>query len=326
MAMVLARPLTLLARGLLLAPLFVAALGADAPRRRAVEPGAPPQWVTPAVEAPRVQQRTFASRAAGTNVSYHVWTPPQYDTDRTRRFPVLYWLHGTGGGLRGIGPISSAFAAALRRGAIPPLIVVFPNGLQASMWVDSKDGRTPVETVLVREVIPDVDAAYRTIASREGRIVEGFSMGGYGALRLGLAHPDLFATVSSLAGGPLQREFRETPRAGPRERAYILDTVYGGDLSHFTAQSPWMLAAKTAAALKASRFRVVVGERDTLLANTRAFDQRLTQLGVAHEFRVVPGVGHEPLPLMRGLGEEFWRYYREALAAVARSGPAGATR
>jgi enterochelin esterase-like enzyme len=311
-------PALALARGLLLAPLLVAALGADAPRRRAVEPGAAPQWVTPSVDAPRVQQRTLASRAAGTRVSYFVYTPPVYDAEKSRRFPVLYWLHGTGGGLRGVGPIANVFDSAIRRGQIPPLLVVFPNGLQTSMWVDSKDGRAPVETIVAREVIPDVDAAFRTIATREGRIVEGFSMGGYGAARLGFKFPDLFATVSVLAGGPLQREFRETPRAGPQERGLILNTVYGGDHAYFTAQSPWMLAEKHAAALRDSRIRVVVGDQDTMLANTRAFDQRLTQLGIRHEFHVVPGAEHQPMALLRGIGEDFWRFYREALAGAKR--------
>ena len=308
------------ARWLAIAVLAAGVLGAGAPPKRAVDPGAAPQWVTPAVDAPRVQQRTIASKAAGTKVSYFVYTPPAYDTEKSRRFPVLYWLHGTGGGLRGVGPISNVFDSAIRRGQIPPLLVVFPNGLQTSLWVDSKDGRTPVETIVVREVIPDVDAAFRTIATREGRIVEGFSMGGYGAARLGFKYPDRFATVSTLAGGPLQREFRETPRAGPQERDFILNTVYGGDHAHFTAQSPWMLAERNAPALKASRIRVVVGDQDTLLANTRAFDRGLTQLGIRHEFHVVPGADHQPMALLRGLGDDFWRFHREALGSAAPAG------
>ena len=302
-------------RWLAIGLLAVGAIGADAPHGRAVAPGEPPQWVTPAVEAPRVRQRTFTSRAAGAKVSYFVYTPEAYDAEKSRRFPVLYWLHGKGGGLRGVGPISNVFDSAIRRGQIPPMLVVFPNGLQASMWVDSKDGRVPMETMVVRELVPDVDAAFRTLATREGRIVEGFSMGGFGAARLGVKYPDRFATVSALAGGPLQREFRETPRAGPKEREQLLNGVYGGDHAYFTAQSPWVLAEKNAGALRASRIRVVVGDQDTLLANTRAFDARLTQLGVPHEFHVVPGADHQPMALLRGVGDEFWRFYREALAA-----------
>lgn len=57
--------------------------------------GAPAQWVTPPVVAPGVQQRLFTSAAAGTTVSYHVFTPPEYDLEPDRCFPVLYRLHGS---------------------------------------------------------------------------------------------------------------------------------------------------------------------------------------------------------------------------------------
>lgn len=60
------------------------------------------RWVTPAARTPRLQQRFFQSAAAKAKVSYHIYTPAVYDTDKKRRFPVLYWLHGSGGGLRGL--------------------------------------------------------------------------------------------------------------------------------------------------------------------------------------------------------------------------------
>jgi predicted peptidase len=92
-----------------------------------------PEWVTASVIAPRVQQQTFISAAAKTRVSYHIYTPEAYDAGSDRRFPVVYWLHGSGGGLRGVAPLAAHFAAAIRAGKIPPLIVVFPNGLVESM-------------------------------------------------------------------------------------------------------------------------------------------------------------------------------------------------
>jgi len=110
------------------------------------------QWVTPVVRAPRLQFRTFDSAAAKTKVSYHLYAPKVYDAEQERRFPVLYWLHGTGGGLAGLRPLVEHFDAAIRAGKMPPLLVVFPNGLAESMWCDSKDGRVPMETVVVKEL------------------------------------------------------------------------------------------------------------------------------------------------------------------------------
>jgi enterochelin esterase-like enzyme len=159
----------------------------------------PLAWTTPAVNAPRVQYRTFTSAAAQGTVSYHVYTPAQYDSGTTQRFPVLYWLHGSGGGLGGIAPLSAYFDAAIRAGRIPPMLIVFPNGMASSLWVDAKDGRVPMERMVVRDLVPQLDAMFRTIATRGARLLEGFSMGGYGAARVGLLYPDVFGAMSMLA-------------------------------------------------------------------------------------------------------------------------------
>ena len=77
------------------------------------KPAAP--WVTPAVRANRVERRTFESAAAKTKVSYHIYTPEVYDQEKDSRFPVLYWLHGSSGGLPGIKPLSEFFDDAIRK-------------------------------------------------------------------------------------------------------------------------------------------------------------------------------------------------------------------
>ena len=285
------------------------------PARKSLTSESP--WVLPVIRAPRLQHRTLASTAAKTNVSYFIYTPPQYDTDKQRRFPALYWLHGSGGGLPGVRPMTVYFDNAIRAGKVPPMLVVLPNGLANSMWCDSKDGRVPMETIVVKELLPHIDATFRTITNRNGRLIEGFSMGGYGAARLGFKHPHLFATVSMLGAGPVQEEFKvnETPRANPRLARKILDDVYGGDQEYFKAQSPWLLAEQHAATLRTkTRIRQVIGDRDATLANNRKLDARLTQLKIPHTFRVLPRVEHNPKAVMDALGETNWAFYRNAFA------------
>ena len=96
-------------------------------------------------------------------------------------------------------------------GSIPPTIAIMPDApwsQRASYYVDSQykgsDARTipaaPVETAFTQDLIQHVDSTYRTLASRDGRVVGGYSMGGYGAIRYSLAHPDLF--VSSIVLSP----------------------------------------------------------------------------------------------------------------------------
>jgi enterochelin esterase-like enzyme len=276
-----------------------------------------PSLLTTAVRVPRVEFHTFESKAAKAKVSYHIYTPEVYDTENERRFPVLYWLHGSGGGLQGIAPVSAWFDAAIRAGKISPMIVVFPNGLASSMWCDSKDGAVPMETIVIKELLPHIDVTFRTIAVRDGRIVEGFSMGGYGAARLGFKYPHLFGAVSILAGGPLDLDFAG-PRANgnPAERERILNGTFGGDLDYYRSQNPIAVARQQANAVHGKvRVRMAVGSRDNTGPLNRAYSELLTKLNITHEFTTVPGVGHDTLALLKGLGEANWEFYRAVFAA-----------
>lgn len=272
------------------------------------------KWTTPAIKAERVQYQTFDSAAVKSKVSYHVYSPEAYEKEKDRRLPVLYWLHGTGGGLAGIKPLSEFFDDAIRKEKIPPMLVVFPNGLASSMWCDSKGGKVPMETVLIKELIPHIDKTFRTVAKRDRRMLEGFSMGGYGAGRLGFIHSDLFGTVSILAGGPLDLEF-QGPRAkgNPAERERILKDTFGNDLDYFKAQSPLTIAEKkTAAIIGKSKIRVAVGSRDFTADLNRAYSEHLKKLEIDHQLTAVPGVAHETMPLLKSLGEANWDFYRAA--------------
>lgn len=275
-------------------------------------------WVTRAIEAPRVAQRTFRSAAAGAAVSYHLYTPAAYDREPQRRFPVVYWLHGSGGGLPGIPQLARRFDAAIEAGRVPPVLVVFVNGLEMGMYVDWRDGTAPVETVLARELVDHVDATLRTVATREGRILDGFSMGGYGAARFGFKFPERFRTVSIMGAGPMQEELAATPRASPVQARQLLQDVYGGSQAHFRAVSPRQLAQEQAAALTAgSLIRVVVGDRDETYRNNVAFHEQLQRLGIPHQWRVLPGVPHNPNAVLDALGDDHWAFYRAALAPPA---------
>jgi enterochelin esterase-like enzyme len=268
--------------------------------------------VTRQVNAPRVQFQTFDSAAAKAKVSYHLYTPEVYDAEKERRFPVLYWLHGSGGGLQGIAPVSAWFDAGIREGKIPPMLVVFPNGLASSMWCDSKDGAVPMETIVIKELLPHIDATFRTLAKRESRIIEGFSMGGYGSARLGFKYPQLFGAVSILAGGPLDLEFAG-PRAtgNPGERERILKGTFGGDLEYYRSQNPITVAEQQAGAVRGKvRVRIAVGSRDNTGPLNRAYSEHLKKLNIAHTFTIVPGAGHDTLALLKGLGEGNWEFYR----------------
>jgi enterochelin esterase-like enzyme len=274
-----------------------------------------PAWVTRAVPAPRVTHHVFASAATKGNVSYHLYRPAAY-ADETRRFPVVYWLHGSGGGLPGIPVVAQRFDAAIAAGKLPPCLVVFVNGLEMGMYVDWADGSAPVESMIIRDLLPHVDATYRTIAKRQGRLLDGFSMGGYGAARLGFKYPELFRAVSLAGAGPLQSELKSTPRASRIQAEELLRRVYGGDQGAFRAVGPRALAERNAKTIaKGMLVRMVIGEQDETFSHNQDFHRHLETLGIPHSWTVLPGLGHDPDRVFAALGEANWEFYRQAFMA-----------
>ncbi len=275
-------------------------------------------WRTVAIAAPGVSYHEFQSEAADLSVSYHLYTPPGYVSEGQRRFPVVYWLHGSGGGLSGIEPLAREFDAAIRSGEAPPFLAVFVNGLRFGMYVDWKDGRAPLESVIVKDLVPHIDGAYRTVSSCRGRMLDGFSMGGYGAARLGFKFPETFCNVSIVGAGPLQASLDRTPRASGLQASDLLRDVYGSDPGYFTQVSPRRLAADNSALIAGgSRIRMIIGDKDETFSNNKAFHEDLLKLGIPHDWIVVEGVGHEPLKIMRSLGTRYWGFYRSAFEEEA---------
>jgi acetyl esterase/lipase/esterase/lipase superfamily enzyme len=253
------------------------------------------QYVDPvALDLGGTLYRTYPTpvRGPGTYASYRVYLPPDYDTNRTRRYPVVYFLHGSM--VDSKRPITSGYIAradaAIRSGVMPPAIIILPQGLNQGRWIDARDGTAPMESVIIKNLIPHVDATYRTIARREGRAIEGHSMGGFGALHNGFNNPDLFAAVTGNSpGGATLDPGGNAPPAG---RIDAFKVVYGSDRDYFTAMAPTALAEKNAAKLRQQSIRIICGTEDSLFAGSQFVHEALVKLGIPHEFIPVPGSPH----------------------------------
>jgi enterochelin esterase-like enzyme len=266
-----------------------------------------PSWLMPPVQGANLHYKTFDSKAAGTKVSYLLYLPPDYETAKDRRYPVVYWLHGIGGGQQGVPVMAERLTKAITEGNAPAMIVVYVNGMIRSSYVDSADGKTPVETVTIKELIPQVDATYRTIATREGRMIEGFSMGGSGAAKWGFKHTDLFGSISIIDGA-----LHSSDDATSGKMAESFKTIYGGDKERLAASDPWKLAEKNAEKIKGrTTIRIVTGSKGLTGTNTK-FHELLDRLKLAHEFDVIGNAPHSPNPLYEGLGDKNWRFYATA--------------
>lgn len=291
----------------------------DNPRPRAGRESGFGPWLEPNRDAPAGSHyQTFTSRLAGTEVSYLIYLPPGYDTDSARRYPVIYWLHGRGGNQGGGGNFATRLDAAIKAGKAPAAIVVGLNGRKTSSWVDSFDGKSPVQSVIIQELIPHIDATYRTVATREGRAIEGFSMGGAGAPKIGFKHPELFGTVGVIGGALHDLESYMT-------RGSAFQDIYGGDKAYYEANDPWSLLRKNADAIRGRTFvRVAVGAKDNLLEKNTAYHDLLTSLGIEHSFDVIPDAAHNPGQVYDGLGDKTWEFYRRAFARISPEAPAAA--
>lgn len=130
---------------------------------------------------------------------YTAYLPAGYDTGDTR-YPVIYLLHGRGDTMDAWLNAREALDDLIANGDAPPLIAILPDmpsSDRAGYYVDSLYTGTlyraeAVETAFMHDLIPHVEAAYRTLANRDGRLVGGYSMGGYGALRYAMAYPETF--------------------------------------------------------------------------------------------------------------------------------------
>ncbi len=268
------------------------------------------EWLDSNHETPNgTKYETFASKVLGQDVSCLVWLPPGYEQDQ-KRYPVIYWLHGMGANQRGGAQMFVPHVLdAMKEGTLPPCIVVLVNGMVRSFYCDSTDSKVPMESVIIKDLIPHVDATYRTLAKREGRIIEGFSMGGYGAAHLGFKYPDLFGTVVVNSGALIDPNL-DPPQSG------AMDTVFGGDKDRRIAEHPMQLVRKNADQLRGhSHIRIGCGSLDSLLPRNQALHDLLTELKVEHEFQVVPDVAHDSPLYYRKLGTKVYEFHRNSLAS-----------
>jgi endo-1,4-beta-xylanase len=271
------------------------------------------EWVDPNRGEPNgTKYQTFPSKVLGAEVSYLVYLPPGYEQG-TKRYPVIYWLHGLGGNQRaGALRLVPHVDRAIRNGTLPPAIVMSVNGMVTSFYCDWANGQRPIESVIIKDLIPHVDQTYRTIARREGRVIQGYSMGGFGAGHLGFKYPDVFGTVCVDAGALIQEAAWRGPNLAP-----IFQDAFAGDKDRFLAEHPTQLVQKNADRIRGrARIRIGVGQDDNLLPRNKELHELLEKLKIEHEYVLVPGVGHDAGAYYEKLGAKCLEMHRKVFESL----------
>ena len=243
-----------------------------------------------AQETRKVHHQTipFKSELIGKVLPYDVLLPAGYSKSN-KRYPVLYLLHGLFG--RHDDWITRTNLADYA--AQYQLIIVTPEG-HDNWYVDSATvPQDKYESYFVRELIPDVDTRYRTIKDRRARGIAGLSMGGYGALKFGIKHRDVFSFAGSLSGAldPAIRT-EEHPGFAWNILRPSLIAAFGAENSPTRKANDLHQIARSASDISTLPYLYFdCGLEDGFLPTNREFAEILVAKKIPHEYRQLPG-GH----------------------------------
>jgi len=154
----------------------------------------------------KVQQILFPSMSTNTSRRAFVYTPPDYEKDIKNRYPVLYLQHGWGEdetAWSNQGHANLIMDNMIAEGKIKPFIIVMTYGMTNDVKMGGMKNFKiePFQTVLIDELIPYIDANFRTLADQPHRAMAGLSMGGMETKTITLARPDVFSHYGLLSGG-----------------------------------------------------------------------------------------------------------------------------
>jgi S-formylglutathione hydrolase FrmB len=245
--------------------------------------------------AQHVEYKTFQSKLLGRELRYGVYVPPSYNSSPAKKYPILYFLHGlfedeTRWSSRG--QTDQIMDRMIADGKIGEFIVAVPSG-GTSFYTNLRDGSEKWEDVIVSEFVPMIESTYRVNASRMTRGISGTSMGGYGALKLAMKHPELFGSASAHSAILLEDLSAAKVSGGRLQRLQALfDRVFGisKDLTYWDANNP-MVLAKDTKKLNGLKLYFDCGTEDEygFDLGARQLDEMLTKAGYPHEAHLYPG-------------------------------------
>lgn len=242
----------------------------------------------------RIEYSSFESPSLGRQLRYAAHLPPSYDREPSRRYPVLYFLHGMFGNEREYERrgVAARVEKMRAQGLIGDFIVVAPAG-ENSFYVNAKNG-AKYEDAIVKDLISHIEKTYRVMAGQ--RAIQGISMGGFGALMIAFKHPEMFSSVTAHSAAL----FVELPKpAGTDRRSQFMSRLIGNifgdppDEDFFQANNPIRLAETNAANIKKSGLKIYfdVGDQDRygFQESNKILDEKLTAAKIPHEFHIFPG-------------------------------------
>lgn len=255
-----------------------------------------------------------------------VYLPPGYGApaNRARRYPVLYLYSGSPGSQKDWfrhGQAAATEDQLIAAGSVQPLIMVSPDGNgganRDTQFLNSADGKEPVERFLTRDVLSYVDSHFRTVRSARARGIAGYSAGAFGALNVGLHHPDLFTALVGIDGYYV---------ADPHEVTKpLLNHPMSANPTFIHFNSPTLTITTIPPGSRPSIFLFVSTVDGPYMRDTMAFDHELSRLHVWHLTRLYAAntaVERRRWPHSWAFAETVFRDNLPAIAARLQGGSA----
>ena len=223
-----------------------------------------------------------------------VYTPAQYEKNTSERYPVLYLMHGGGEdetGWPNQGKVNFIMDNLISEGKAKPMIVVMDRGSAvdttvprpaAGQGMGGAFNYTTLEQVFIKEIIPNIDKEFRTVADRDHRAMTGLSLGGFQSFYVTLTNLDKFAYIGGFSG------------AGQMQQGVEFSKLYNGawaDVNAFNKKVKLMFVSTGTA------------EPERMYQTVNNFHKELEKVGIKHVYYESPGTGHEWLTWRRSLNQ-----------------------
>jgi enterochelin esterase-like enzyme len=265
----------------------------------------------------------YSTHMGGVDIGYEIYIPTDYINNPTKRYPVVYMLHDqpcVGGEdcflpAYNNNPVFQDLDTAINSSLVRPMIMVAPNGGQNSPYMDAISGASALgssmQYSIINELIPYIDAHYRTVANKTGRSIQGMGYGGQGCLLLAFAHSDMFG--SSYCFAPTTSD--NGSNIASNAPTFLAD-MFNGNTTAFQNATAWALANTNASTIAAANnsIHITVGNNDTLYTSSTCSPSSIPGLtgprsGSCSTDMITLmanlGITHDPLQVVTGCAHDF---------------------
>ena len=242
-----------------------------------------------------VKGKYVRSTILNERVTYSMLLPASYQTDTVKRYPVVYFLHGIGESSTKDWSEYMEVAKKLEKSGLQEMIYVFPNGY-SSYYCNTYNNEFRYMDMFIEELVPHIDATYRTINDRQYRAVTGYSMGGFGTAALAIRHPETFGMSAPMSLSLYNNARYTTESQGGWNNQW--GSIFGGVgeygegrlTDYYKLHCPfYAFNEDNKEALSQVKWFIHCGDDDTITIGNDSLHVVMRRNGYDHEFRMNDG-------------------------------------